>query len=184
MAKEKASGLVKTQFILFGVLLLVFFVWANRQCTRSQNENQVAELEQEYQRVNDSIEQAREAQAAREAAAAAALPAAQMSSATRRDTIRGGQMQIIRDKITPLYIIIDNLALRQGPGLNYEIIDRFELFEEVNFLNEVTDSAYTLKLGQITTTEPWVKVRSRKGRDGWVYGAGVDYYKHKLEGVE
>lgn len=177
MAQEKASGLVKTQFILFGILLLVFFVWANRKCTRSQSQLQA--LEEQYQQMDDSLQQASET--ATSPAPAAPAPRA---DATQRDTIRGGQMQIIRDKITPLYITIENLALRQGPGLNYEIIDRLQLFEQVSFMNEVTDSAYTLKLGQITTTEPWVKIRSRKGRDGWVYGAGVDYYKHKLEGVD
>lgn len=177
MAKEKASGLVKTQFILFGILLLIFFVWANRKCTRSQSQLQV--LEEQYQRMNDSLQQAETAPPP-----AAAPTATPRQEPTRRDTIRGGQMQIIRDKVTPLYITIENLALRQGPGLNYEILDRLSLFEEVSFLNEVTDSSYTLKLGQITTTEPWVKIRSRKGRDGWVYGAGVDYYKHKLEGVD
>lgn len=176
MAQEKASRLVKFQFILFGVLLLIFFVWANRKCTRSQTQA----LEDRYQALSDSLAQAAEA-AAPPPPAAAPVPQA---NTTQRDTIRGAQMQIIRDKTTPLYITIENLALRQGPGLNYEILDRFKLYEEVNFLHEVTDSAYTLKLGQITTTEPWVKVRSRKGRDGWVYGAGVDYYKHKLEGVE
>ena len=175
MAQEKASGVVRFQFVLFGVLLLVFLVWANRKCTRSQT--QLQELEERYQAINDSIAQAQEA-------AQAPPPPPPPPSATRHDTIRGGQMQIIRDKITPLYVTIGNLALRKGPGLNYEVVDRLELFEEISFLNEVTDSAYTLKLGEITTTEPWVKVRSRKGRDGWVYGAGVDYYKHKLEGVE
>ena len=177
MAQEKASGLVRAQFILFGVLLLAFFIWANRKCTRSQNQLQV--LEEQYQERVDSIAAAQGT--ANRPPAEQATPA---QSSVQRDTIQGGQMQIIRDKTTPLYITIENLALRKGPGLNYEIVDRLQLFEEVNFLHEVTDSSYTLKLGQITTTEPWVKVRSRKGRDGWVYGAGVDYYKHKLEGVE
>lgn len=178
MAKEKASGLVRFQFILFGVLLLIFFIWANRKCTRTQAEFQAEE--ERSQSLSDSLAQAAQASSA---SAPTTAPAPQ-TNATQRDTIRGGQMQIIRDKTTPLYITIENLALRKGPGLNYEVVDRLTLFEEVNFLHEVTDSAYTLKLGQITTTEPWVKVRSRKGRDGWVYGAGVDYYKHKLEGVE
>ncbi|MEL6656319.1 MAG: SH3 domain-containing protein [Bacteroidota bacterium] len=180
MAKEKASGFVKAQFILFGVLLFVFFIWANRKCTRSQTQNEIEALEEQYQQMSDSLTQARQA----EATPPATRPISPSNEATRRDTIRGGQMQIIRDRITPLYITIENLALRKGPGLNYEIVDRFKLYEEVSFLNEVSDSAYTIKLGQITTTEPWVKVRSRKGRDGWVYGAGVDYYKHKLQGVE
>ncbi|PSR13155.1 MAG: hypothetical protein DA408_10425 [Bacteroidetes bacterium] len=176
MTKEKSSGLVKIQFVVFGILLLVFLVWANRQCSRSQQSIEAEQRAMELAQANkDSL-----------ALLAAQPPAPAMgSAAAATDTIGGGQMQIIREKRTPLYVTIDNLALRKGPGVNYEILDRFPLFEELSFLNEVTDSMYTIKLGtNLTTIEPWVKVRSRKGRDGWVYGAGVDYYKHQLPGVD
>ena len=51
-------------------------------------------------------------------------------------------------------------------------------------MNEVTDSTFQINLGKEVADEPWVKVRSKKGHVGWVYGAGVDYYKYKRPGVE
>jgi len=180
MAKEKASGGTRFQFLLFGLLLLALIIWANRQCTRSQSEYaQERRVDELLEQRLDSLEQA------------ATRPSTSSSSTSRppvpavdRDTIQGGQMQIIREKSTPLYITIENLAMRKGPGLNYEIVDRLPLYSEVNFLNEVSDSIHTIKLGNITPSEPWVKIRNLKGREGWVFGAGVDFYKYKLEGVE
>ncbi len=58
-----------------------------------------------------------------------------------------------------------------------------KLFEEVAFLNEVSDSTTQLNLGYEITDEPWVKVRHPKGQVGWVYGAGVNYYPKKRGGV-
>ena len=83
-----------------------------------------------------------------------------------------------------LYITIDKLNFRTAPRLGSEVIGQFSLFDEVYFLNEVTDSAYTVNLGRQLATEPYVKVRSQTGKVGWVYGAGVHYYKRRHPGVE
>lgn len=82
-----------------------------------------------------------------------------------------------------LYVTIDGLNLRDQPNLNGKVLTRLKLFEEVAFLGEVTDSTEQINLGKITADEPWVKVQGR-GHVGWVYGAGVEYYKKKLEGAE
>lgn len=164
MSSEKPAGLVKAQFILFGVLLFVFLIWSARKCSRSTAP--VAEPA-----TVDSLQVPQQP--------------APASGGVARDTVRGGQVQIVKEKISPLYVTIENLAVRTGPGQKYEIMDRLKLYDEVSFMHEVTDSLYTIKLGsQLTTTEPWVKIKTRKGREGWVYGAGVRYYKYKLEGVE
>jgi hypothetical protein len=175
MTKEKTPGGTRFQFLLFGLLLLILIIWANRKCTRSQNEfAQERRAEELLQHRLDSLK----------AVPAPTNPENNTVPSVQRDTIQGGQMQIIREKTTPLYVTINNLAMRKGPGLKYEIIDRLPLYAEVNFLNEVSDSIYTIKLGSISPSEPWVKIRNLKGREGWVFGAGVDFYKYKLEGVE
>ena len=56
-------------------------------------------------------------------------------------------------------------------------------FEQVNFLGEVTDSTTEVNLGYEIANEPWVKVQHTRGKIGWVYGAGVNYYKKKRDGV-
>ena len=51
-------------------------------------------------------------------------------------------------------------------------------------MNEVTDSTYQISLGKEMADEPWVKVKNNRGKIGWVYGAGINYYKKKREGVQ
>jgi hypothetical protein len=82
-----------------------------------------------------------------------------------------------------LYITIKNLNMRKTPDLNGDLITKLELFEEVFFLNEVTDSTFQINLGYEIANEPWVKIKTKKGQEGWVYGAGVNYYKKKRRGV-
>lgn len=177
MAQEKAPRLVKAQFILFGVLLLIFFVWASRSCNRSTAEAETEQITNEATARADSL-------AALLEATQTNTPPPPVDNSVQRDTLRGGQMQLIRERVTPLYVTIENLAMRKGPGLNFEILSRLKLYEEVKFLNEVTLTRDSIKLGTITAVEPWVKIRNEKGRDGWVYGAGVEYYKYKFEGLD
>ncbi|RME99223.1 MAG: SH3 domain-containing protein [Bacteroidetes bacterium] len=180
MAESKPSGLIKFQFLLFGILFVVLLIWGSGKCSRTLDDYETERMEETIAQLRaDSL-----ARAQAEAPPAASTSAQRPTSVTQADTIRGGNLQIIRERSTPLYVTIDGLALRAGPGLHYDVLDRLKLYEEVNFLQEVTDSLYEIKLGSITPKKPWVKVRSPKGRDGWVYGAGVDYYKYKLEGVE
>ncbi|MCB0637830.1 MAG: SH3 domain-containing protein [Lewinella sp.] len=175
--KGKPTTVIKMEFVVFAVLMFILLIWAVRKCNRTQNEleEQATALEQQ-----DSLAQQ---QAATTAAQQTPITPPRPAGVTA-DTIGGGDLRIIREKITPLYVTIDGLNMRSGPGLNHEVVDRFDLYTEVVFLNEVTDSLYEIKLGTITTREPWVKIRSPKGRVGWVYGAGVDYYKYELKGVE
>lgn len=85
---------------------------------------------------------------------------------------------------TRLYVTIDQLNLRTGPSLDSTAIGKLALYEEVYFLNEITPFTQAISLGTEMANEPWVKIRSRRGVEGWVYGAGVYYYKRKREGME
>ncbi len=171
MAKKEAGPLARIEFIVILVFFVGFIIWATGRCSRTQ-----AHYTEEAERValRDSLE----------AMPPAEEPAPPSPSAATIDTIGSGPTRIIRERQTPLFVTIEGLNVRRGPGLNYDVIDRLPLYSEVNFLNEVTDSLYTLSLGDITPTEPWVKIRTPKGRAGWVFGAGVSYYKKKLPGVQ
>ena len=82
-----------------------------------------------------------------------------------------------------LYITIDKLKLRSEAGLGSEVLGELPLFSQVYFLDEVTDTTYVINLGKEVADEPYVKVKTMRGTVGWVYGAGVNYYKKKREGV-
>jgi hypothetical protein len=79
-----------------------------------------------------------------------------------------------------LYVTIENLNLRTQPNVSGKLLGRLRLYEPVTFLNEVTETTQqvTLANGEVTN-EPWIKIRTQKGVSGWVYGAGINFYKKK-----
>ena len=85
---------------------------------------------------------------------------------------------------TRLYVTIDGLNIRSAPSLDSSILNKLVLFEEVYFLNEITPFTEQISLGTSVADEPWIKVKTKRGGEGWVYGAGVYYYKRKYPGIE
>ena len=84
---------------------------------------------------------------------------------------------------TVLYVTIDGLKLRKEPGLKADLVAKLELYEPVYYLGEKTDYTQEINLGYDTVTDYWVKVKTKSGKVGWVFGAGVHYYKQKRKGV-
>jgi len=171
---ENKGLLPKIEILIVGVLFLVFLIWSISKCSATKREysEQAAEEQAEMARF-DSIDKAK----AREA-----LAGLDTSVTPMKKTMPGaGQPQ---QRITPLYVITPALNLRSGPGLKFTVLERYNLHDELAFMGEVTDTTQQIDLGDIVTDEPWIKVRSPKGTEGWVYGACVDFYKRELKGVE
>jgi hypothetical protein len=84
---------------------------------------------------------------------------------------------------TTLYTTIDGLKVRKEPGLKGETIEQLKLYEPVTFLNQKTEWKQEISLGYEKVTDHWVKIRTASGKTGWVFGAGVHFYKMKREGV-
>lgn len=155
----------RIEILIIGVFFVSFIVWAVSKCKSAKAEYQERAALEAYE---DSVALSHER--------ITAPPAAQPSAPA-------AATQVIKERTTPLYVTVEGLKLRASPDLKAKVLTQLKLYEEVVFLNEVTDSSYQIKLGSVTTTEPWVKVQGR-GHVGWVYGAGVNYYKKKLEGAE
>lgn len=82
-----------------------------------------------------------------------------------------------------LYVTIEGLKVRKEPGLKGETLAELTLYEPVTFLNKKTEWTQEISLGYEKVTDHWVKVRTQSGKEGWVFGAGVHYYKMKRQGV-
>ena len=109
-------------------------------------------------------------------------------SATPTTTPTGSQpaaqpAQPSGQKYSTLYVTIDGLKLRKEPTLKSDVVAKLELYEPVYFLNQKTEKTEEINLGYEKVTDHWVKVRTKAGKEGWVFGAGVHYYKMKLKGV-
>jgi hypothetical protein len=84
-------------------------------------------------------------------------------------------------KYATLYVSLEGLNVRKKPGLKSETVAKLTLYEPVTFLNQKTEWTQEISLGSEKVTDHWVKVRTQSGKEGWVFGAGVHYYKMKRQ---
>lgn len=77
-----------------------------------------------------------------------------------------------------LFVVIDSLKFRTGPRLDSTLIRPLLFGEELMDMGAITDFEQTLRVSaDEVTTEPWIKVKDKDGKVGWVYGAGIRPYK-------
>lgn len=168
---SKQPGLLpKLEILVIGIFFIGFLMWAVSKCSSTQRRyRQQADFEAEEQARADSMERI----------------TADIAPLDTSIQPINPEPNIEKVRAPILYITVNGVNMRAGPGLSHRIISRLQLYDEVEFLGEVSDSTQEIKLGEnLVANEPWVKVKTRKGQQGWVYGACVDYYKHELEGVE
>lgn len=180
MTQNKKSWLPKFELIIIAVFFFSFILWAVSRCgdvKKTVVENIATETP------IDSIEFLSETTDIRTAYLDS------LARVKRRDSLATNRtdtsMTTNRTEVSGsrLYITINNLKVRKFPGLKEEVVGQLPLYDEVTFMDEVTDSTYQINLGYEIADEPWVKIKTKKGTIGWVYGAGVHYYKQKRTGV-
>ncbi len=173
--KKKNSILPKVELIIIGLFICFFLVWSVSRCNATRAK---------YAQLEEQVEEA-EARADSIASQSAPQPQAPPSQTDNKDVRSADEIpRTIRERYTPLYVSIDDLNVRSDPGINGKIITTLKLFEEVTFLNEVTNFEQEINLGFEVAKEPWVKIKTERGYVGWVYGAGVHYYKKSRKPVE
>jgi len=155
-SQKKKGVLPRTELVILIILLGFFVLWAIKQCS-------------------DSIQPIEETEEVSKAESADTIGKEMLEN--KVDTV-----QIVQEQ-TILYVNINNLKVRSEPSLNSEVLEELSLGSKVIYDGAVTDSIYTLNLGTREASEPYVKIRTWKGKTGWVYGAGVDYYQKKVKGL-
>ncbi|MEN0006756.1 MAG: SH3 domain-containing protein [Bacteroidota bacterium] len=157
---SKKSALPRFEFILIIVFFFSFVIWAVSRCNSTKAKDQQA-VEEEFVPETPPIAST----AAKDSVAAKPAPRPRASV----------------EQIRPLYVTFEGMNLRASPDVNGKRLARLKLFEEVSFLDEVTDFKEEIEIGSRIFNEPWIKVKNQKGQEGWMYGAGLNYYKTKLD---
>jgi len=168
MAQRKKGLLPKIEILIIGVFFISFLAWTIPKCSsRIVHDDPIPEETVENTPSPDTV---------------VMVPLSTVDSVVAL-TSTPTRFTATTSDYSQLYITINKLKMRRSPELKADVIAELPLFEKVYFMNEVTDSLYEINLGYETAKEPWVKVRTKKGKEGWVYGAGVNYYKKKRSGV-
>jgi len=75
-----------------------------------------------------------------------------------------------------LYVIIDSLKVRKGPGLKHAFVTYLNYGEEVKDLGERSVlEKIRISVDEVRTA-PWVHIQNKKGKEGWAFGAGLQFY--------
>ncbi|MEM8527598.1 MAG: SH3 domain-containing protein [Bacteroidota bacterium] len=163
MTKKKKRVLPNIEVLIIGVFIISFFLMVLPKCESTREEYQ--QIAQDTAAVDTMI---------RENFAVPPPPEPEVATpAEGRPTLANGE--------SVLYVTIDKLKFRAEPHVASRVLKEFDLFEEVIFLNEVTEKKKEVDWGDgIITNEPWIKIKSAEGKTGWAYGAGLYFYKRKF----
>ncbi len=160
---SKSAKNPRIELLVIALILLVFFVWAVSRCNHQRAAMlRKMEAQARQERLQDSLDR---------------VALMQQTLPPKDTTPPPPKVEIIREQVTPLYVAMDEINMRAEPKINGKLLARLKLYDELVFLNETTDFKQELSIGNITYNEPWVKVKNKRGQVGWVYGAGVHYYK-------
>lgn len=160
MEKKPKGLLPKVELIIIGIFLASFLIWAYSKCSNKRQELATETSDEELATTTNT-----DTTTTDELVGPTVAPPATLEKSFKAE------------RYTKLFVTIDELNLRVKPDLGSEILVKLPLDEEVYFMNEVTDSSYQINLGDFIADEPYIKVRTKKGHIGWVYGAGVNYYR-------
>jgi hypothetical protein len=84
------------------------------------------------------------------------------------------EQQVLSDPIE-LEVVLDNVRLRDAAGLKGKEIARLAKKSKVIFNGVFSDFTDKIKLRGIQYDDPWLKVRTDKGVEGWIYGGSLKF---------
>ncbi|OHD55192.1 MAG: hypothetical protein A2Y33_05265 [Spirochaetes bacterium GWF1_51_8] len=68
---------------------------------------------------------------------------------------------------------VDKLNLRDKPSLDSKVLYQFAEGEDLSYLGKKTSDTVTIELRGVKYTAPWVLVKSKTGKEGWVFAGAV-----------
>ena len=85
-----------------------------------------------------------------------------------------------KERIT-VYAWVDNLRIRAEPDRKAVIVTTVEEGAKLEFLGEKTAFTEKINLRGSLYEEPWLKIKTVRGEEGWVFGGAVKFYQPKSE---
>jgi len=82
-------------------------------------------------------------------------------------------------KNSTLFVWLNNLRVRETPNLSSEVIDLLQFADEVVYLNQISNIKSKITISGKTYNAPWIKIKTKDGKIGWVYSVGfkTDFIK-------
>jgi len=83
-----------------------------------------------------------------------------------------------------VYAWVDKLRMRAEPDTKSDVVAEISEGAALTYLEEKTDFTQQITLRGKAFDEPWLKVSTTEGKEGWVYGGGVKFYQPKVAALK
>ena len=80
-----------------------------------------------------------------------------------------------------LEVYIDDFKIRNGPGIEHKEVARLKENTLVMYLGEKSRNTTEIKLRGVKLNTNWLKVKTKEGIEGWIYGGGIRAPKNGKE---
>ncbi len=165
--KQEKDSIPNMELILIGAFFVSFLFWAVSKCTVTQSKYEQEAAINAPKETMDSVAQKE-------------IDPVPVNKPAKKTT----KTKTVIKEVSILYAVVEGLKLRKGPTRDSSIVQELTLNESIYFLNQVSPFKEKINMGTYIAEEPWIKIRTKSGHDGWVYGAGVNYYKVPAKAVE
>jgi len=165
--KQEKDSIPNMELILIGAFFVTFLFWAVSKCTVTQSKYEREAALNAPKEVVDTIVQKE-------------IAPAPINKPVKKIT----ETKTVIKEVSILYAVVEGIKLRKGPTRDSSIIQQLPLNEPIYFLNQVSPFKEKINMGTYIANEPWIKIRTKQGHEGWVYGAGVNYYKVAAKAAE
>jgi hypothetical protein len=186
--------------IIISAFFLFFIIWAARKCNDEAHLRQAKDGKYREQQKKDSIAKAQRTMTSPTVTTTSPAPTPSTITTTTTTALPPTPQRNPQTATPPtpqsapannngatnqqmLWVVIEGLNVREKPSLKAKSFGKLSLYDKVTFLGETTKETQKLSLGAVEADEPWVKIKTKKGTVGWVYGAGVSFYKNKKKGT-
>ncbi|KAA3621220.1 MAG: SH3 domain-containing protein [Bacteroidetes bacterium] len=83
------------------------------------------------------------------------------------------------ENVNRYFVQLDESPLRTAPSLKGNIVTKLKAGSSVYHLGEVGREMTVMILDSLQICEPWLRVKTEKGAEGWIYGARLDHSKEE-----
>ncbi len=171
--KKNNNSLPRFEVMIIAILLLGFIVWALSKCSQGTTTVNEDDPEVVSPAAADTPDNPTYDISDTEPATATNTPTPVITPPTTTNNTN-----VNSSSGTWLYVTLEGLKVREEPNLNGSVISVLNLHDRVTFLEQRTDFKQKIRLDNgEETLEPWFYIKTRKGHSGWVYGAGVHFFK-------
>lgn len=95
------------------------------------------------------------------------------SADSKASNVESKEQEVLQKPENQVIAWVDNLNIREQPNIKSKVVAQAKEHDVLTLTGEKTDFSETISLRGQTYTEPWVKVKTAAGIEGWAFQGAI-----------